>query len=147
MKEKPFWQTKSLEEMTPEEWESLCDGCARCCLFKFQDEDTGEYYYTDVACKLLDLGTCQCTDYPHRRQKEPGCVVLTAQNAAELAWMPETCAYRRLALGRPLPRWHPLRTGNTGSVAAAGIRVCGMAVSANDVPEDELENHIISDEA
>jgi hypothetical protein len=143
---KPFWQTKTLAKLTPEEWEALCDGCARCCVYKFEDEDSHEVLYTDVACRLLDLETGRCSDYPHRFQREPGCIALTPEKAAALTWLPESCAYRRLALGRPLPRWHPLRSGNTDSTLESLHSVCGRVVSGLDVPEDELEDHILPPE-
>jgi uncharacterized protein len=119
----PFWKTKSLSEMTPEEWESLCDGCGRCCLIKMEDEDTGRYYFTDVACRLFDAGTCSCRDYANRDTEVPDCVRLTPENSGELGWMPPSCAYRLLAEGKDLPEWHPLRSGTAESVEAAGVSV------------------------
>jgi uncharacterized cysteine cluster protein YcgN (CxxCxxCC family) len=120
----PFWQKKTLEDMTPEEWESLCDGCARCCVYKIEIEETGDIVYSPDACPLLDLDTCRCTDYTHRREKEPDCAVLTPENIHEAApWLPVTCAYRRLALGDGLPAWHPLVTGNPNSTRDTGMSV------------------------
>lgn len=122
---KPFWQTKTLEEMNVAEWESLCDGCARCCLNKLQDEDTGDIHYTSVACTLLDGSSCRCTDYRNRQAKVPDCVRLTPEEAHSLIWLPKTCAYRRLAEGRDLAWWHPLVSGNPDTVHEAGISVRG----------------------
>lgn len=119
----PFWTVKSLETMTSEEWESLCDGCGRCCLVKLEDEDTGEVLYTDVGCTLLDDRACRCRDYPHRQAKVPDCVRLTPEAVRELSWLPRTCAYRLLAEGRDLYWWHPLVSGDPQTVHAAGVSV------------------------
>jgi len=110
----PYWKTKRLEEMTPEEWESLCDGCARCCLIKFQDEDTGHVYHTNVVCEYLEIFHCRCTRYDERSVLVPTCLTLTPQMIGMLSWMPETCAYRLLAEGMDLPPWHHLVCGDTG---------------------------------
>ena len=121
--ERPFWETKSLEEMSPAEWESLCDGCARCCLVKLEDEDSGEIGYTDVGCTLLDAGRCRCREYEHRQAKVADCVRLTPEAVRTLRWLPPTCAYRLLAEGRGLYWWHPLVSGDPATVHAAGISV------------------------
>jgi uncharacterized cysteine cluster protein YcgN (CxxCxxCC family) len=129
---KPFWQTKSLAEMSRAEWESLCDGCGRCCLVKLEEEGTGEIHYTDVACKLFDGENCRCTDYPNRSSRVPDCVTLTAGNIASLQWMPPTCAYRLLSEGEPLPAWHPLVSGRAETVIEAGISVKGRISGLED---------------
>ena len=137
----PVWRRKKLWEMTPEEWESLCDGCGKCCLHKIQYEDTGQLCYTNVACKLLDLGTCKCSRYETRQRYVPDCVQLSPENIAELAWMPSTCAYRLLSEGKELYDWHPLISGDPDSVHRAGQSVLGKAV-----PEKKawsLEHHIV----
>ncbi|MDX1541560.1 MAG: YcgN family cysteine cluster protein [Geminicoccaceae bacterium] len=143
MAELPFWQRKSLAEMTPDEWEQLCDGCGRCCLLKLEDEDTAEVVYTDVACRLLDLGTCRCTRYPIRRRLVRDCVALTPENLERLEWMPSTCAYRRLHEGRGLPDWHPLVTGRAESVHEAGISVRGRVLREGTVADEDLEDRIV----
>lgn len=143
MDAEPFWRRKTLEQMTAEEWESLCDGCGKCCLLKLEDEDDGQIFHTDVACRLLDLQSCRCRDYRHRRKRVPDCVVLTARNVLALGWMPATCAYRLLAEGKDLPDWHPLISGDPESVHRAGISVRGRAASEEDVPDEELEDHVV----
>ena len=143
MSETKFWEAKSLKEMTRAEWESLCNGCARCCLHKLEDEADGEVYYTGVVCRYLDEGACQCTQYERRNELVPNCVWLTPDTAESFAWLPSTCAYRTLAERRPLADWHPLVSGDPMSVHRAGISVQGKCVSETHVPEDAFEDYII----
>lgn len=119
----PFWRTKTLADLTAHEWESLCDGCARCCLVKLEDVDTGEFHFTDVACTLLDAGACRCRAYSERDVLMPDCVRLTPEVVPTLGWLPASCAYRLVAEGQDLPSWHPLVTGDPDSVHAAGMSV------------------------
>jgi uncharacterized cysteine cluster protein YcgN (CxxCxxCC family) len=121
----PFWERLRLEEMSHDEWESLCDGCGKCCVNKYEDEDTGRIHYTDVACRLLDQDSCRCRDYPNRAAQVADCVDLTPEALVEPAWLPETCAYRRLAEGRALPDWHPLVCGDADAVHQVGESVRG----------------------
>ncbi len=135
----PFWLTKSREDMSASEWESLCDGCALCCLHKLEDEDTGDIYYTRVACKLLNIDTCRCTNYSDRFQQVPECVGLRSARKDDYLALPETCAYRRVYLGQDIPNWHPLKTGNRDSVHEAQVSVRGRVVSEldyGDIDED-----------
>jgi uncharacterized cysteine cluster protein YcgN (CxxCxxCC family) len=138
-----FWNTKSLDEMTPAEWESLCDGCGRCCLHKLEDADSGLLFYTNVACRLLDRQRCRCSDYPRRGQLVPDCLMLSAGDAGRFNWLPLSCAYRKLANGQPLESWHPLLSGDPDSVHRAGISVRGRTVSEAAVPAEQLEEYII----
>jgi uncharacterized cysteine cluster protein YcgN (CxxCxxCC family) len=132
--EPPFWRTKTLPEMTDAEWESLCDGCGRCCQIKLEDEDTGEVVETRLVCRLLDLGTCRCSAYATRHAEVPDCVRLDAEKAGTLAWLPETCAYRLVAAGQDLPWWHPLVSGSAETVHQAGASVRAFATSEAGVP-------------
>ncbi len=138
-----FWRRKALAQMSPEEWESLCDGCGKCCLLKLEDEDTGAFYPTDVACYLLDGGICRCGDYQNRKRLVPDCVVLTPQNVRELGFMPSTCAYRLLAEGKDLPWWHHLVSGDPESVHQASASARHRSISEKEVPDAELEDHIV----
>lgn len=144
-KPRAFWREKSLAEMSEAEWESLCDGCGRCCLNKLEDADTGEVFWTNVACRLFDEDSCRCRDYPNRQAKVADCVALTAENVPSLTWLPPTCAYRLIAEGRDLYWWHPLVSGDAGTVHEAGISVRDRALlSEVDVPEADLEDHVVA---
>jgi len=136
-----FWETKPLEAMNRTEWESLCDGCGKCCLHKLEDEDTGELHPTNIACRLLDRRSGRCSDYKHRHAYVPECVRLTPAKLHQLDWLPSTCAYRLLADGEPLPDWHPLITGDPESVHRAGVSVRGWTISENDA--GDFENHLV----
>lgn len=140
--EKPFYETKSLAEMSPEEWESLCDGCGKCCVLKLEDIDTGTIYSTDVGCKLLDCGTARCQNYAARKTHVPDCVVLTPDTLGHLDWMPKSCAYRRLHEGRGLAEWHPLVSGTPDSVAAAGHSVAGRIFPEASIDDEDMPDHI-----
>jgi uncharacterized cysteine cluster protein YcgN (CxxCxxCC family) len=135
-----FWE-RPLDSLNRGEWEALCDGCGQCCLHKVEDADTGEIYRTNVACKLLDLDTARCRDYRHRRAFVPDCLRLTARNAGNLEWLPETCAYRLRARGAPLPDWHYLICGDRDAVHRAGVSVVGKVVS--EEVAGPIEHHIL----
>jgi uncharacterized cysteine cluster protein YcgN (CxxCxxCC family) len=142
--EPPFWRVKSLEAMTTAEWESLCDGCARCCLVKLEDEDSGEIHFTDLGCQLLDGKTCRCLDYRRRQRRVPDCVKLTPEAVRSLSWLPVTCAYRVLAEGGDLAWWHPLVSGSPETVHQAGVSVRGrVAASELDLPIELWPEHIV----
>jgi uncharacterized cysteine cluster protein YcgN (CxxCxxCC family) len=140
-----FWKTKTLEQMSGAEWESLCDGCGRCCLEKLEDEDSGRIFYTHVSCKLLDAGLCACKDYPNRQAQVPDCVRLTPDNVRTLSWLPPNCGYKLVAEGRDLYWWHPLISGSPDTVHEAGVSVRGRVEGTEDtIPDDQLENHIVA---
>lgn len=141
----PFWRTKTLPEMTSEEWESLCDGCARCCLVKLEDEDTGAFHFTDVACTLLDAGACRCREYADRDTLVPDCVRLTPEAVPTLGWLPASCAYRLVGEGRDLPSWHPLVSGDPASVHEAGVSVRGrVSAPEEDLTLDEIMERVVA---
>jgi len=140
---RPFWRAKRLGEMSRAEWESLCDGCARCCLNKLEDWDTGEIAWTNLACELLDAESCRCRDYANRTRVVPDCIPLDADQVESLPWLPATCAYRLLAEGKDLRWWHPLVSGDPATVHAAGISVRGRVISEKGVPVEAYEDHIV----
>lgn len=133
-----------MHEMSTVQWESLCDGCARCCMIKLQDEDTHEVHYTAVVCDLLDLDACRCSRYPQRHELVPDCVVLTPERAGEFSWLPVSCAYRTLAEGRELAWWHPLISGRAETVHEAGISVRAKVVPAAMVHEEDQQEMIVT---
>lgn len=139
-----FWKNKSLAEMTDEEWESLCDGCARCCLLKLEDEDTSELFFTNVSCHLLNIEQCRCKNYQNRKFLVPECLLVKNMALSEYKWLPESCAYRLLSEGKPLPNWHPLNSGDRNSAKLAGITVEAFAVSEDFIHPDQLEDHVIN---
>jgi uncharacterized cysteine cluster protein YcgN (CxxCxxCC family) len=143
--EVPFWQSKSLEEMTDSEWESVCDGCGKCCLNKLEEEGTDRTFYTDVGCRLLDGQTCRCRDYPHRLEKVDDCVLLTPETLKTITWLPPSCAYVLLSEGKNLYWWHPLVSGDPSTVHTAGVSVRGrVRASETEVSDDPLEDYIVS---
>lgn len=144
MREK-FWERVPLEEMTHEEWEALCDGCGRCCLYSVEDEH-GVLYETTIACKLLDTQTCRCSDYPDRHAQVPHCIVLTPETVGDYHWLPDTCAYRRLAAGQPLAWWHPLRSGDPELVHTQYVSLRGAMISEEYVHPDDFILHLLRDE-
>lgn len=138
-----WWHEKSLTELSDAEWEALCDGCAKCCLHKLEDEDTGEVFYTKVRCRYLDEANCRCSDYPRRSQLVPNCISLRPANWEDLGWLPSTCAYRLRSRGEPLREWHPLVSGNMETVHSAGISIRGRTVSDEFVHPDGYDEHIV----
>ena len=137
----PWWEEKSLNEMTRDEWEQICDHCGKCCLHKLEDEDDGTVYYTDVACSLVDSENCCCTDYQNRRVRVPDCLQLTVGNLDQIQWMPPSCSYRVLKEGRKLADWHHLVTGDKNSIHQAGKSIKGRYIDESDV--DDLEEHVV----
>ena len=143
--ELPFWRRKAMADMTRDEWESLCDGCGRCCLNKLIEAGTDRTYYTDVGCRLLDGDSCRCKDYQNRSALVDDCVTLTPRNINRISWLPPTCGYRLIADGRDLYWWHPLVSGDPETVHQAGISVRGKVGSCEtEVPDDKLPDHIVS---
>jgi uncharacterized cysteine cluster protein YcgN (CxxCxxCC family) len=141
----PFWRTTALDDMSPAQWESLCDGCGRCCLVKLEDEDSGRILATDVGCRLFDAGVCRCRDYENRSATVPDCVTLTPEAVRTLRWLPPTCAYRLVAEGRDLMWWHPLFSGDPETVIAAGVSVRGRVFAGEDeIAEEDLPERIVA---
>ena len=139
----PFWQTTALEAMSQPQWESLCDGCGKCCLHKLEDEETAEVFYTCVACQLID-NNCRCSDYENRLIKVPECLSLTAKDIKNFHWLPKTCAYRLLSEGRNLPEWHPLVSGDIDSVHKSGMSIKGRFYRERKVEGQDLQSYIIN---
>ena len=135
-----FWELP-LAELSRAEWEALCDGCGHCCLHKLEDADTGAIEHTNVACKLLNPETACCSDYRNRKARVPDCLRLTMKIVGEVAWLPESCAYRIRARGEKLPEWHYLICGDRDEVRKAGISVAGRVVSETEA--GPLEHHIV----
>ena len=139
----PFWKTKTLEQMSPAEWETLCDGCGRCCVEKLENKKTGKVYFTNVSCRFLDAEKCSCTAYRQRRQKAPWCLSLTAKMVPKIRWLPKSCAYRLIHERRGLAWWHPLVSGRRETVHQAGISVSGKVISSTHVHPDDLVNYVV----
>ena len=144
----PFWMTTPLDRMSREQWESLCDGCGKCCLAKLEDEDSGEIHFTSVGCRLFDAATCRCSDYARRLEKVSDCVQLTPQNVRTITWLPATCAYRLVAEGRDLAWWHPLVSGSADTVHQAGVSMRGRITALEtDLAEvDDYFDHMLDEE-
>ena len=138
-----WWQDKPLTELTPQQWEALCDGCAKCCLHKLEDEDDGEVFYTRIRCRYLDEQSCRCSDYANRSVLVPNCIRLEQDNVLQLDWLPSTCAYRLRAHGEPLAEWHPLVSGSPDTVHRAGISIRGRSLSDEFVHPDGYDEHIV----
>lgn len=137
---RPFWE-KPLHALDRGEWEALCDGCGKCCLYRLEDEETGKLEQTNVACKLLNCATGQCSNYPKRKKLVPDCIQLTPAKVAKMNWLPRTCAYRLVHAGKDLPWWHPLKSGSRETVHQAGMSVAGRCISEKEA--GELEDHIV----
>jgi hypothetical protein len=141
--QRPFWQSKTLEQMTKSEWEALCDGCGKCCLNKLEDEDTGEILFTNVACRLFDAKTCRCSNYVNRRKFVPDCHQLTPKKVRRFSWLPKTCAYRLVDEGQDLPDWHHLKTGSRQTIHRVGASVRNQVFSEVDIPLDDFEDYVV----
>jgi uncharacterized cysteine cluster protein YcgN (CxxCxxCC family) len=138
-----WWNDKPLAQLSTAEWEALCDGCAKCCLHKLEDEDSGAVFYTKVRCRYLEEQSCRCTDYDNRSVLVPNCIALRPNDLQDLGWLPNTCAYRLRAADQPLPDWHPLMSGDANSVHEAGISIRGRAISDEYVHPDGYDEHIV----
>ena len=142
MPQNQFWKTTPLDQLSKDQWESLCDGCGKCCVLKLEDVDTGDVHYTDVSCKLLDCQTAKCKKYAERKNYVPDCMVLAPTNLSMLTWMPDSCAYKLIYENKDLPCWHPLVTGNPNSTRLAGHSVAGQVVPEASVFEEDLPHHL-----
>jgi len=139
----PFWKTTAMSQLSAPEWESICDGCGKCCLQKLEDEETDNVFYTNLACEQLNIGACQCKVYETRQEKVASCITLTADQVEAFDWLPDTCSYRVLHETGDLPNWHPLVTGSNKEMLRQGLSVRHYAVSENNVAEEDWETHII----
>ncbi len=144
LENKPFWESKSPSEMTPEEWEALCDRCGQCCLHKIEDDETDEVFFTCIACRLLNIEDCSCTDYINRMEQEIECLKIKPVNFKQMHLLPESCAYRRLSAGKTLLWWHPLISNDPETVHQAEISIRGKAISEENVHPDEFEAYIMN---
>ncbi|MGX5174306.1 YcgN family cysteine cluster protein [Aliikangiella sp. IMCC44653] len=140
-----FWERIPLLELSETQWESICDSCCQCCAHKLQDEETEEIVKTNIVCQYLDTNQCRCTVYPDRHTYVPDCIKVTPENAAELDWMPDTCGYKLLANGEPLPKWHPLETGDPLSAKKQGAAICGKVISEADINLEDIEDYVVPD--
>ena len=138
-----FWQTKTLEQMSTEEWERLCDGCAKYCLVKLEDHYSGEIFHTNVSCELLDTESCRCIDYDGRHNIVDDCIKLDRNNIHDLSWLPKSCSYRLIAAGEALPEWHHLVTGSRETLHSYGASLRGKVISELHVHDDDIEDHIV----
>jgi len=141
----PFWQRKTLAKMSRQEWESLCDGCGKCCLHKLQDEQTEALLYTSICCRYLDTESCRCQVYSDRKSYVPDCLTLKTDHLDALRWLPSTCAYRLLYEGKDLPDWHPLISGDVHALHVQHISVRGKVISETDIDDDDWDRYIIDD--
>ncbi|ADZ91585.1 YcgN family cysteine cluster protein [Marinomonas mediterranea] len=139
----PFWKTTTLEDMESDQWESICDGCGKCCLQKLQDDETDEVYYTDLSCHQLDIAKCQCKVYETRELLVESCLTLKVEDIPEFHWLPDTCSYRVLSETGDLPNWHPLVVGDDKEMQRQGLKVSHYAVSESKVDEEDWDTHII----
>ena len=139
-----FWLTTAMVDMTSAQWESLCDGCGKCCLHKLIDDTTDDMYVTNLACSFLDINTCRCSVYEDRQAKQPNCIIITSETLAQAYWLPDSCAYQLVAKGEDLPAWHPLQTHDANSTLAAGQAVNDWAISERDIPTSEWEDYIMN---
>jgi len=142
-----FWKEETLAEMSDDEWESLCDGCGCCCVWKFEDANSGEILYTDIRCRLFNGTSCRCTDYHHRSTLVPNCMEIRKLEDNQFSWLPKTCAYRLLHEGKPLFDWHPLISGNQDSVHKAGISLRKKTVRGENFSEEDIVRHIVDPDA
>jgi uncharacterized cysteine cluster protein YcgN (CxxCxxCC family) len=141
---KPFWQEKSLDQLSEEQWELLCDGCGKCCMHKLQDEDTDELLFTCISCEFLDTESCQCSVYSNRNKYVPDCLNLKYEDLPTVSeWLPETCAYRLLYKGQSLPQWHPLIAGTKKMMHENHFSVRSKAINERDVSDDDWEDYIL----
>jgi uncharacterized cysteine cluster protein YcgN (CxxCxxCC family) len=141
-----FWETIPFEQLNSKQWEAICDGCAQCCAHKLQDEETDEIFYTNIVCQYLDTKKCQCSVYDDRHTYVPDCIKITPENANKLTWIPDTCGYKLLAKGEPLPEWHPLMTGDINSTEKANMSIRNKVISEADIEMDDLEDYLVEDD-
>ncbi len=140
---KNFWKAKSLSQLNQEEWETLCDGCGKCCLCKIEYEDSGEICYTSVSCRLFDSTSCSCRDYKNRADHVKDCAILSPRSTEDFEWLPQTCAYRLIHERKDLPSWHHLVSGSKNTIHEVGMSVADKTISEERIVPEDLENYIM----
>lgn len=79
-------------DKSAQDWENSCLGCGVCCFEKIEN-DNGTIFYTQTACRYLDVVTRKCQIYENRFEINPDCIKLTPDLVKSLHWLPLDCGY------------------------------------------------------